>query len=91
MALEPRSEKPGAGAPPDYLERHSERPGQWGWHGRWGRGGRLAGWIVAVIVLLMTTTTNYQSEYIVTLVVLAAVMVAVLIGRWVRRRHRWRP
>lgn len=90
MALKPRSEKPGAGAPPGYLQRHAERPEHWGWHGRWGRGARIAGWIVAAILALMTTTTNYQSEYVITLLVLAGLMVAGMVGYRLARRNRWR-
>lgn len=90
LTLEPRSSKPVAGAPRGYLERHEERPEQWGWHGSWGRSGRLAGWVVAALLVLMVTTTNYQSEYIITLLVTAAILVAVLVGRRVSRRHRWR-
>lgn len=91
MALSPDSEDPGAGEPPGYRADHpDESPAQWGWHGQWGRGARIAGWVVAAILLLMSTATNYQFEYHLTLWTLAAGFFAVLLMDRRRRRNSWR-
>jgi hypothetical protein len=90
MVLRPGSEPRDAGEPPDYRHDHLiEDPRQWGWHGEWGNGARLAGMIVAVILLLMLTATNYQFEYHLTLILLAAAVITVLLIDRGRRRHRW--
>jgi hypothetical protein len=91
MALSPDSESPDAGRPADYRHDHPhESPGQWGWHGKWGGGARVAGAVVAAILLLMTTTTNYQFEYILVLWLLAAGVFGVLLIDRHRRRNSWR-
>lgn len=91
MALAPDSEPTGTGEPADYARGHpAEDPKQWGWHGEWGRGARIGGWVVAAILLLMTTATNYQFEYHLTLRLLAAGLIAVLVRDRIRRRNQWR-
>lgn len=86
--LAPGSEDDGVGAPRDYLRDHpGERPAQWGWHAKWGRGGRGAGLVVAAILLLMTTTTNYQVSYTITLIASAAILVALVFCRRFGRRR----
>lgn len=91
MTLSPESEAPDAGQPAGYRNNHpDESPGQWGWHGKWGGGARIAGADVAVILLLMTTTTNYQFEYHLVLWLSAAGLVGVLLIDRHRRRNRWR-
>jgi hypothetical protein len=91
MPLSPDTEVPGAGETRDYARDHpGESPSEWGWHARWGRGSRIAGWVVAALLLLMTTTTNYQSEYHVVLWMMAAGLVGVQLLDHRRRRNRWR-
>lgn len=90
MALKPGSEAPDTGEPEEYARDHpDESPAQWGWHAEWGRGARIAGWVVAAVLLLMTTATHYQFEYHLTLWIVAALMVSMLLVDRDRRRNRW--
>jgi hypothetical protein len=91
VALSPDSERREAGTPEDYAEHHPDEDArQWGWHGEWGGGARVAGWVIAAIVLLMATATNYQLEYHIALYLVAAIIVAIQILDRVRRRNSWR-
>lgn len=91
MALRPDSEDPRSGMPPGYAPRNApERPGDWGWHGAWGRAGRAAGWVTTGILLLMITSTHYNFSGAAWLIAVAAVLVAALTYDNHRRRNSWR-
>lgn len=91
MALEPHSEQPDLSSPPDYAAHHpDEHPTDWGWHGEWGRGARIAGWVVTVILLLMITTTHYNGAGTVALVSFASMLVIALLWDAQRRKNAWR-
>lgn len=91
MALNPHSEQPDLSSPPDYAAHHpDEHPTDWGWHGEWGRGARIGGWVVAVILLLMITTTHYNGAGTVALVSFAAMLVISLLWDVQRRKNAWR-
>lgn len=91
MVLAPDSEPRSSSEPDDYRFDHPEEdPRQWGWHGRWGRGSRAGGFVVAAILALMATSTNYQWEYLITLWLLAAGIVVILVIDRHRRKYHWR-
>ena len=91
MALTPDSEPDGTGQPRDYARDHpADDPKQWGWHGEWGGGSRLGGWVVVAILLLMTGATNYQFEYHLVLWLAAGGLATILLLDRRRRRHEWR-
>jgi hypothetical protein len=91
VALEPGSEAPNTGAPEDYVVDHpQEHPSDWGWHGEFGRAGRIAGWVVVLILLAMLTATHYNKAGSVALITTAALLVVALIGDMQRRRTSWR-
>ncbi len=91
MALEPGSEAPDTGAPEDYAAHHpQEHPYEWGWHGEFGRAGRIAGWIVTVILLLMITSTHYNGAGALALIASAAALVGGLVWDMNRRHTSWR-
>ena len=91
MALNPSSEKPDLGAPPDYAADHPrEHPEQWGWHGEWGRAARVGAWVVAAILLLMITSTRYNHQGTMWLLIFTGGLLAVLIWDARRRRNAWR-
>lgn len=91
MALRPGSDPRESSEPPDYQEDHPEEdPRQWGWHGQWGRGSRIGGWVVAALLVLLLTATNYQWEYRITLLVLALLLVLTLLVDRRRRDQSWR-
>ena len=91
MALEPGSEAPNVGSPEDYSAHHpEEHPSDWGWHGEFGRAGRIAGWFVIVALLLMLTTTHYNGAGSFALIATAALLTAGQIWDHNRRRTSWR-
>lgn len=91
MPLDPHSERPELGAPDEYREDHpDDRPSQWGWHGEWGRGARVGGWIVAIILLLMLSATHYNFSGGAWLIAFASVIVLALAWDAGRRRNTWR-
>jgi hypothetical protein len=91
VALNPHSEKPDLGSPPDYAAHHpQEHPEQWGWHGEWGRAARIGGFVVAIIILLMITATHYNDSGAVALVLVALGLIVMLIWDRHRRKNAWR-
>ncbi|HKC27293.1 MAG TPA: DUF2631 domain-containing protein [Jatrophihabitans sp.] len=91
MALDPHSEPPDLSLPDDYKAEHpDEHPTDWGWHGEWGRAGRIAGWIVAIILLLMITATHYNGQGTLFLSLTAGAIVVALIWDHYRRKNAWR-
>ncbi len=91
MALNPKSEPPDLGAPPDYAADHpDEHPEDWGWHGEWGRAGRIAGYVVAIIMLVMITATHYNKSGVVWLDLFTVGLIVVLIWDFQRRKNAWR-
>jgi hypothetical protein len=91
VALNAHSEQPDLSLPEDYRVDHpDEHPTDWGWHGEWGRAGRVAGWVVAVILLLMTTATHYNGMGTLWLSLIAGGMIVTLIADIQRRKNAWR-
>ena len=91
MALNPHSEQPDTGAPPEYAAHHpEEHPEQWGWHGEWGRAARIGGYVVAAILLVMLTATHYNHSGSLWLALFTAGLIVVLIWDGIRRKNSWR-
>lgn len=91
MALNPHSEKPDLGSPPDYAEHHpEEHPEDWGWHGEWGRAARIGGWLVAIILIVMVTATHYNQSGTFWLLLFAAGLIVALAYDMYRRHYSWR-
>jgi hypothetical protein len=91
VALDPHSEPTDLSVPEDYKQHHpDEHPTDWGWHGEWGRSGRVAGYVVAAILLLMCTSTSYNFAGETWLIGIAIVLVLMLIWDANRRRNSWR-
>jgi hypothetical protein len=88
---DPHSEPADLGAPEDYTEHHpNEHPTDWGWHGEWGRVGRVGAWCAAIILLLMTTATHYNGSGAAWLILFAAAIIVYQIWDIRRRRNAWR-
>jgi hypothetical protein len=91
VALNPHSEEPDLGAPPDYTVDHpDEHPEQWGWHGEWGRAARIAGWVIAILMLVMLTATHYNEAGTPWLLGIAVGLIIVLLWDIQRRKNAWR-
>jgi hypothetical protein len=91
VALDPHSEPPDLNVPDDYRADHPhEHPTDWGWHGEWGRTGRVLGWLAAIFLVLMTTSTHYNESGTAWLLIFAAGIVVVLLWERHGRKNAWR-
>jgi Protein of unknown function (DUF2631) len=91
VALNPHSEPPDLNVPDDYRVDHPhEHPTDWGWHGEWGRTGRVLGWLAAIFLVLMTTSTHYNESGTAWLLLFAAGIVVVLLWERHSRKNAWR-
>ncbi|SHG74706.1 Protein of unknown function [Jatrophihabitans endophyticus] len=91
MALKPGSEQPDLTLPDDYKHHPpDEHPEDWGWHGEWGRGARIGGWVSIVILLLMMTSTHYNLQGALFLGISAGILFVMLLVDRQRRKHSWR-
>ncbi|MEP7021171.1 MAG: DUF2631 domain-containing protein [Pseudonocardiales bacterium] len=89
--LDPHGEQPELGAPEDYEEHHpDDHPSDWGWHGEWGKVGRIGAWVAIVILLLMITATHYNASGTVWLILIAGGLIGYQIWDIRRRRNAWR-
>jgi hypothetical protein len=66
-----------------------ERPEDWGWHGEAGKGGRIAGWILAVLMLTMLVGNHEGRVEDIYLVLASATLVGTLRDMR-RRKNAWR-
>ena len=91
MALKPGSEQRDLSLPDDYKHDHpTEHPEDWGWHGEWGRGARIGGWVTIVILLLMMTSTHYNLQGALFLGLSALTLFVMLLWDRNRRKNSWR-
>jgi hypothetical protein len=91
VALNPHSEQPDLGSPPDYASHHpEEHPEDWGWHGEWGRAARIAGWFVATLLVVMLTATHYNFSGSFWLLAFAVGLIVTLVWDVQRRKNAWR-
>jgi hypothetical protein len=91
VALNAHSEQPDLSLPDDYKEHHpDEHPTDWGWHGEWGRGSRIGGWVVAIILLLMCTATHYNLMGQLFLALGAAIIIVMELVNRHTRKNSWR-
>lgn len=91
MPLDAHSEQPDLSLPDDYKHDHpNEHPTDWGWHGEWGRGARVGGFIVMAILLLMITATQYNNQGTLWLSIFAIAIFLGLVGDHFRRKNSWR-
>jgi uncharacterized protein DUF2631 len=91
VPLHPGSEPLDSALPEDYKEHHpTEHPEQWGWHGEWGGGARIGGWVVAAILLVMITATHYNDQGTLFLSISAGLIIVSLLYDRYRRKRSWR-
>jgi uncharacterized protein DUF2631 len=69
---------------------HDEPSVEWGWHGTFPRGARIAGIFVAIAMfgMLIGNQVGHVEDYY--LVAVGIIMVAVVVRAAVRRRGSWR-
>lgn len=72
------------------VDKHEEPSAEWGWHGGFPRGTRIAGWFTAISMFLMLIGNHTgRTEDLWLLLVGSAIVVALIIDR-VRARTAWR-
>lgn len=91
MALKPGSDDAELSMPADYDADHpEERPEMWGWHGEWGRGAVIGGWVSVVILLLFMTSTHYNEQGTLFLGGSAGILIIMLLIERNRRKKAYR-
>ncbi len=70
--------------------RRQEQPGDWGWHGSWGKSARIGGWVCVVILGLMNVTTYYNTAQAPWLYGTAGILALILIRDRYTRKNAWR-
>jgi hypothetical protein len=91
VALNAHSEQPDLSLPDDYKSHHpDEHPTDWGWHGEWGRGSRIGGWVVAAILLVLMTATHYNLMGQLFLGIGAGLIIVLQLVNRHARKNAWR-
>jgi hypothetical protein len=70
--------------------RRHEQPGDWGWHGSWGRWSRIGAWVSAIILIVINFTWHYNQSADPWLYGLAAILILILLRDRYRRKNAWR-
>jgi Protein of unknown function (DUF2631) len=70
-------------------QRH-EQPGDWGWHGSWGKSSRIGGWACVIILCLINVTTYYNTAQAPWLYGTAGILALILIRDRYTRKNAWR-
>jgi hypothetical protein len=70
--------------------RRHEQPGDWGWHGSWGKTSRIGGWACVVILCLINVTTYYNTAQAPWLYGTAGILALILIRDRYTRKNAWR-
>lgn len=76
--------------PAHGVDPHDEPSVEWGWHGGFPKGTRIAGWLTAFALLAMLIGNHRGRIEDIYLVGVAAVIVIALIYDRVRSRTSWR-
>jgi Protein of unknown function (DUF2631) len=76
--------------PASSVDPRDEPSAEWGWHGTFPKGIRVAGWLTAIAMLLMLNGNHRGHIEDIYLIATAAVIVAALIYDRIRGRTAWR-
>ncbi|AOS62597.1 DUF2631 domain-containing protein [Actinoalloteichus hymeniacidonis] len=77
-------------SPATTVDPHEEPSAEWGWHGGFPVGTRVAGWVGAFAVFAMLIGNHEGHTEDLWLLVIGSAMVVGLIWDQVRRRTSWR-
>jgi uncharacterized protein DUF2631 len=76
--------------PASTVDAHDEPSAEWGWHGGFPRGTRIAGWFTAAVMFLMLIGNHRgRTEDLWLIGIGAAIVIALVIDR-IRARTAWR-
>jgi uncharacterized protein DUF2631 len=70
--------------------RRHEQPGDWGWHGSWGKWSRIGAWISAISLIAINFTWHYNQSADPWLYGSAALLILILLRDRYRRKNAWR-
>jgi Protein of unknown function (DUF2631) len=77
-------------ARPDGVDPHDEPSAEWGWHGSFPNGLRIAGVVVAIIILVLTLGPYQSRLQDFWMVPIALGLLVLIIRGTVKRRNDWR-
>jgi hypothetical protein len=76
--------------PTNTVDRHDEPSAEWGWHGGFPLGTRIAGWAVAAIMFLYLIGNHEGRTEDVWLIAIGVGIVGALVWDRIRSRTAWR-
>ncbi|HET9143550.1 DUF2631 domain-containing protein [Actinophytocola sp.] len=76
--------------PATTVSPHDEPSAEWGWHGGFPRGTRIAGWFTAAVMFLMLIGNHVGETENLWLIGIGVAIVVALIADLVRSRTAWR-
>ncbi|WP_191249441.1 DUF2631 domain-containing protein [Amycolatopsis deserti] len=77
-------------AAPAKVDPRDEPSAEWGWHGGFPKGGRIAGWVTVVVLLAMIYNNHENNTENVWLVGIAIAIVIGLLWEIKKKRTAWR-
>jgi hypothetical protein len=72
------------------VDPHEEPSHEWGWHGTFPKGTRIAGWLSAGFCFLMLIGNHHGKTEDIFLVATGVTIIAFLVWDTARRRTSWR-
>jgi hypothetical protein len=72
------------------VDKHDEPSADWGWHGGFPKGTRIAGWFTAAVMFLFLIGNHRGRTEDVWLIFIGSVIVIALVVDIVRSRTAWR-
>jgi hypothetical protein len=76
--------------PANAVDPHDEPSAEWGWHGGFPRGVRIAGWFFAIVMFLMLIGNHTGRTEDLWLIGIGLTMVGALVWDRIRARTSWR-
>ncbi|SDO02491.1 DUF2631 domain-containing protein [Lentzea jiangxiensis] len=72
------------------VDPHEEPSAEWGWHGTFPKGTRIAGWLSAIFCFLMLIGNHHGQTENIWLVASGVSIIALLVWDAARRKKPWR-
>jgi hypothetical protein len=77
-------------APARTVDPRDEPSAEWGWHGGFPKGTRIAGWFTAFAMFIMLVGNHHGRTEDVWLIGIGAGLIILLVIDQIRRRTSWR-
>jgi hypothetical protein len=72
------------------VDPHDEPSAEWGWHGSFPKGTRIAGWFTAFAMFIMLVGNHHGRTEDIWLIGVGAGLIVLLVIDQIRRRTSWR-